>query len=75
MIEEKYATTINKMDNLLLIGGGAQILKNYQDLIQTELDKHYKEGFLLIPKNHSEFYNVLGYYLIALKSLNQNDEK
>lgn len=69
LVEEKYAESINKMDNILLVGGGAAIIKKYYAGIEEKLLEYYERGFLIIPEI-PEYYNVLGYYFIGEKTLN-----
>jgi hypothetical protein len=66
--EEEFAESIDKMDNILLVGGGAALLKSLgSEEVQQYLDSKYNTGFMMIPKN-PEYYNCLGYYLYASKN-------
>jgi actin family MreB-like protein len=69
-IESKFSDSINKMDNIILLGGGAALLKIYEnnpELIQA-LNSAYGSGFVLLPAN-PEYYNVMGYHLYATKKM------
>lgn len=63
LFESEFSDSIDKMDNVLLVGGGAALLsKLSSDEVDKYLNSNYAPGFLMIPKN-PEYYNVLGYYL------------
>lgn len=66
-IENEYSNSIDKMDNILIVGGGAALFKkvNSAPKVQEYLDSKYGYGFLLVPES-PEYYNVLGYYAYAL---------
>jgi hypothetical protein len=70
MLEEEYGDQFNKIDNILAFGGGAEVIKIYMeksDKIKSTIDELYGDGFLLIPKNKSEYYNTIGYSLLSSK--------
>lgn len=73
MIEDKYSEDIDKMDNILFVGGGAAIIKRYYSHVQEKVEEVYKKDFLMIPEL-AEYYNVLGYYLIGHKDLQKELE-
>ena len=62
-VERDYSKAINKVDRLIMVGGGANLIQKYinDDKLQTHVDKKYSGDFLRIPKI-PEFYNVLGYF-------------
>ena len=51
IIEQRYGTVIDKMDNIYLIGGGSVIFRDNKD------------PFFKVPKTENEFYNAIGFYL------------
>lgn len=70
LIEDEYGVQINRCDNILLFGGGAEVIKNtllVSDKLKEKLDTLYGGEFLLLPKINSEYYNSVGYCLSALK--------
>lgn len=65
-IEDEFADEIDRMDNLFLVGGGANIITNQlqrSESFKSEIEELYGDDFLIIPKSHSEYYNAIGYYL------------
>lgn len=66
-IETEYSDSIDKMDNIMLVGGGAALFQKLESSPKLDeyLNKNYGYGFLLNPVN-PEFYNVLGYYAYAV---------
>jgi hypothetical protein len=62
-IETDYSEAINKVDRIIMIGGGANLIKRYIDdtKFQAYITSKYSGDFLMIPKI-PEFYNVLGYF-------------
>ena len=64
-VETDFAAAINKVNRVIMVGGGANLIKRYLELedskLQTYLSSKYSGDFLMIPKL-PEFYNVLGYY-------------
>lgn len=51
IIEKRYGSVIDKMDNIYLIGGGSIIFRNIKD------------PFFKVPKADNEYYNAIGFYL------------
>jgi len=65
MIEEKYSASIDLVKNILFVGGGAALIKlHYSDGVPG-----YSPNFILIPKEDSEYYNVLGYLELGKRKL------
>lgn len=67
-IESEFETSIDKMDNILLVGGGAALYKKIianAPKLNELLDSKYGYNFILVPEV-PEYYNVLGYYAYAL---------
>ena len=70
MLEEEYGDQFNKVDNILLFGGGAEIIKIYMeksDVIRNTISELYGDEFLLLPKDKAEYYNTIGYSLLSSK--------
>ena len=66
LIEKEYGEQINRLDNIVIFGGGAGIIKKYIDKSETlssKIKELYPDNFLLLPKNNPEYYNVVGYLL------------
>jgi len=66
-IESQFNESIDRMDNILLVGGGAALIKSFVEYssVRDLLKSMYGEGFIIIP-NNPEYYNVLGYYYYAM---------
>lgn len=66
-IESEYASSIDKMDNILLVGGGAALYQKLKQPLELNkfLDTNYGFNFVMSPKS-PEFYNVLGYHAYAI---------
>lgn len=65
-MEETYGDQFDRVDNILLFGGGAEIIKIYMqksDTIKDKIEELYGEGYLLIPTDKAEYYNTIGYAL------------
>jgi hypothetical protein len=62
-VETDYSTAINKVDRLIMVGGGAKLISKYvgDKKLRDYLNSKYQDDFLAIPKV-PEFYNVLGYF-------------
>lgn len=58
IINEKYGNIIDKIDFLIILGGGSYLFANSDD------------GFIRVVHNNSEFYNAIGEYLYGIKKLN-----
>jgi len=70
MLESEYGDQFNKVDNILLFGGGAEIIKIYMeksDVIRKTIADLYGDEFLLLPKDKAEYYNTIGYSLLSSK--------
>lgn len=69
-LEANFKSTIDKMDRIILVGGGAAFLRQYKDHpeVKAILDKNYKGDFLVFPEK-PEFYNALGYYRFFEKKI------
>jgi len=64
LIEDEYGVQMNKMDNVIIFGGGAQMLKSAQEKlpqISKKIEELYGTDFMLIPKTDAEYYNSIGY--------------
>lgn len=70
-IESKFSSSIDKMDNILLVGGGAALVDSRlkSPKVKEYIDSKYGSTFILIPKS-PEYYNVLGYYLRLIELCN-----
>jgi hypothetical protein len=69
LIEEKFGTSINKVENIIFIGGTSALLKSSLEQFEevNEIFRLFYHGnFALIP-NRAEFYNVVG-YLVKLNN-------
>lgn len=67
LLEKSFKNTIDKLDRMLLVGGGAALLSNYKNSPKIEevfKQKFYSGDFLLFPEK-PEFYNSLGYFKYA----------
>ena len=58
IINEKYGNIIDKIEVLIILGGGSYLFANSDD------------GFIRVVHNNSEFYNAIGEYLYGIKKLN-----
>lgn len=50
IIENEFGAILDKMEALIIFGGGAYSLQDVSD------------EFVLVPKSHAEYYNVVSYY-------------
>ena len=66
IVEADFEAAINKVKRLIMVGGGASLIKKYlnDSKLQTYLSQKYPGNFLVIP-NLPEFYNMFGYYAKA----------
>lgn len=55
-LEENYGDQMSSMSNVIIFGGGAEILKTRKDI----WDSIYSKNFVLMPETESEFYNCIG---------------
>lgn len=55
-IEAKYGKKLDMLPNMVLVGGGAELIKLHIDFFNNLYDKE----FALTPKTKAEFYNTLG---------------
>lgn len=55
-LEEKYSDAMTSISNLILFGGGAEVIRSRQDVWYTM----YKKDFVLIPESGAEYYNMFG---------------
>ena len=53
VIEAEFGKILDKVDNLIIVGGGSYLLK--------EMDT--EDGFIIKPAQYAEFYNTIGFYL------------
>lgn len=57
LVEDRYGEVLDKIDFLVLLGGGSYIFNTTQN------------GFIRVVKNESEFYNAIGEYLYGVKNI------
>ena len=57
IVNTRYGNILDKIDFLVLLGGGAYVFQNSQD------------GFIRCVHNETEFYNSIGEYLFGLKNI------
>jgi hypothetical protein len=55
-LEENYGDQLSSMSNVVIFGGGAEVLKTKKEI----WDALYSKDFVLMPETESEFYNCLG---------------
>jgi len=55
VIENEFGDVLDKVDSLVLVGGGSYILGASDN------------NFIKSPRNKAEFYNAIGYYLFGVK--------
>lgn len=55
-LEQNYGDRMNTIDNVILFGGGAELIKVHKDAWK----EMYGEGFMQFPVTGSEFYNAVG---------------
>lgn len=55
-LEKNYGERMNTIDNVILFGGGAELIKKNSELWKTL----FGEGFMLSPKLDAEYYNCIG---------------
>ena len=55
-LEEKYSTQMNNIENIIIFGGLAELIRNKMDVWNTM----YSPNFVRIPESNSEYYNVIG---------------
>lgn len=66
LVEKEYGVQLDKVDQILIFGGGGEIIKlamsNSEDF-KKRVDELYGEGYLQIPINGASWYNSIGYVL------------
>lgn len=70
LIEDKIGDAIDNVSGILVVGGGANLIKdlmNDADVI-AEVEKHFSKNFIKIPEM-PEYYNVISYMKIGEKLL------
>lgn len=55
-LETNYASSIDQIDNIIIFGGGAEIIKEHL----SYWNESYSNNFVLIPVTGSEYYNAIG---------------
>jgi hypothetical protein len=55
-LENNYGDLMDTIDNVILFGGGAELIKDNSD----QWKSLYGEGFMLSPKLDAEYYNCIG---------------
>lgn len=55
-LEKNYGDRMNVIDNVILFGGGAELIKKNSD----HWKELYGDGFMLSPKVDAEYYNCIG---------------
>ena len=66
LVEQEYGVQLDKVDQILIFGGGGEIIKlacETSEEFKAQLEELYGDGYLLIPRNGSSFYNCIGYTL------------
>lgn len=63
LIEGRFPSIIDKIEFILLVGGGARIFNNSSN-----------DGFIRVPLSEHEFYNALGFYFFGVDKLKQKDK-
>lgn len=71
LIEQNFGEQLETMDNLFICGGGAVLLRKYLHELTPMIEKHFPVDYLLLPNDLAEFYDVVGYSIIAEKLLNR----
>jgi hypothetical protein len=60
-LEEKYGNVMDTIANIVIFGGGAEVIRSQADLWSTM----YSRDFVKLPVNSSEFYNTIGALFIG----------
>lgn len=55
-MEENYGSIMSSISNVVIFGGGAEVLKTKKEI----WDSMYSKDFILMPETESEFYNCFG---------------
>ncbi|MCQ2209280.1 MAG: plasmid segregation protein ParM [Paludibacteraceae bacterium] len=55
-LEEKYSEQMDNIDNIIIFGGLAELIRSKMDV----WDSIYNKNFVKIPVDNSEYYNVIG---------------
>ena len=71
LIENNFGEQLEIMDNLFICGGGAVLLKKYLPELTPMIEKHFPVDYLLLPNDLAEFYDVVGYAILAEKILSK----
>lgn len=70
-INPKLSSLIDNVQRIILIGGGAEIWRQYKDEIDKILEKKgYPLNFWVLPEKNGEYFNAISYLLIANKLFN-----
>lgn len=56
VIEDRYGKKLDMLPNMILVGGGAELIKSHLDFFNNLYDKN----FALIPASDAEYYNSIG---------------
>lgn len=71
-IENKIGESIDTVSGILIVGGGANLIKDYinDPDIEKEIEKHFSKNFIKIP-DLPEYYNVISYLKIGEKLIEE----
>lgn len=70
LIESKFQNSIDRLDGIVISGGGAAIFTNLVGVdFNEELLGKYPQGFIEICDTKPEFYNSVGFLLHLLKTV------
>ena len=66
LVETEYGVQLDKVDQILIFGGGGEIIKLAMETspeFKDQIEGLYGHGYLQIPNNGSSYYNCIGYTL------------
>lgn len=72
LIENKFSEAIDSVSGILIVGGGANLIKDMMDDsdVVLEIEKHFSRNFIHIA-NLPEYYNVISYLKIGEKLIDE----
>lgn len=76
MLEAKFSDEMDRVEAILVLGGGANIINNYikDPEVIGEITKHFPLSFLQTPESDAELFNSGSFLLLAEKVL-EDEEK
>lgn len=73
MLEERFSDEVDRVEAILLLGGGANIFANYIEdpEVISEITQHFPITFLQFPERDSELFNAASFLLLAEKLMEE----